>query len=121
MKTPAIGILNLNMLGKANSKLYILRVCKYFGYSLPELTVLFDSHIKSLFLYILEVWACAHQGKYTAQIDKFCVCALQYGYTSNYIPMTSYIVSRDRQLCNNIKTDAAHPLHDLLPHKDHIV
>ena len=34
-----------HMLGKANSRLYILRVCKYFGYSLSELTVLFDSLI----------------------------------------------------------------------------
>ena len=61
-----------HMLGTANSRLYILRVCKYFGYSLSELTVLFDSLIMSLFLYALEVWACVHQGKYIAQIDKFC-------------------------------------------------
>ena len=60
-----------HMLGKANSRLYILRVCKYFGYSLSELTELFDSLIMSLFLYALEVWPCAHQGKYIAQIDKF--------------------------------------------------
>ena len=104
-----------HMLGKANSRLYILRVCKYFGYSLSELTVLFDSLIMSLFLYALEEWACAHQGKYIAQIDKFCRRALRYGYTSKYTPMTSYIVLRDTQLWNNIITDAAHPLYDLLP------
>ena len=104
-----------HMLGKANSRLYILRVCKYFGYSLSELTVLFDSLIMSLFLYALEVWACAHQGKYNAQIDKLCRRALRYGYTSKYTPMTSYIVLRDRQLWNNIITDAAHPLYELLP------
>ena len=37
-----------HMLGKANSRLYILSVCKYFVY-LSELTVLFDSLIMSLF------------------------------------------------------------------------
>ena len=103
------------MLGKANSRLYILRVCKYFGYSLSELPVLFDSLIMSLLLYALEVWACAHQDKYIAQIDKFCRRALRYGDTSKYTPMTSYIVLRDRQLWNNIITDAARPLYYLLP------
>ena len=29
--------------------------------------------------------------------------------------MTSYIILRDRHLWNNIITDAAHPLYDLLP------
>ena len=65
-----------HMLGKANTTLNIFRVCKCFGYSLPELTVLFDSLIMSLFLNALEVWACAHQGKYIAQVDKFCRRAL---------------------------------------------
>ena len=51
-----------HMLGRANSRLCILRVCKYFGYSLSELTALFDGPIMSLFLYILLVWACAHHG-----------------------------------------------------------
>ena len=32
-----------NMLSKASSRLYILRVYKYNGYSLQELTLLFDS------------------------------------------------------------------------------
>ena len=42
---------------KASSRLYILRVCKYFGYYLQELTQLFDSLIMSLFSYAIEVWA----------------------------------------------------------------
>ena len=45
-----------NMLSKASSRLYILRVCKYYGYSLQELTLLFDSLIMSLFTYAIEVW-----------------------------------------------------------------
>ena len=34
-----------NMLSKASSRLYILRVCKYYVYSLQEFTLLFDSLI----------------------------------------------------------------------------
>ena len=49
-----------NMLSKTSSRLYILRVCKYYGYSLQELTLLFDSLIMSPFTYAIEVWACAH-------------------------------------------------------------
>ena len=61
-----------NMLSKASSRLYILRVCKYYGYSLQELTLLFDSLIMSLFTYAIEVWACAYYSKYLSQIDRFC-------------------------------------------------
>ena len=39
-----------NMLSKATSRLYILRVCKYYGFSLQELTLLFDSLIMSFSL-----------------------------------------------------------------------
>ena len=48
-----------NILSKASYRLYILRVCKYFGYSLQELRLLFVSLIMSLFTYAAtEVWAC---------------------------------------------------------------
>jgi len=60
-----------NMLRKARSRLYILRVCKYYGYSLQELTLLVDSLIMSPFAYVIEVWACAHYSKYLYQIDRF--------------------------------------------------
>ena len=70
-----------HMLSKASSRLYILRVCKYYGY-FNELTILFDSLIMSLFTYAIKVWACAYDGKYLVQIhvDKFCKCAEKYGY-----------------------------------------
>ena len=44
-------------ISKASSRLYIFRVCKYFGYYLQELTQLFDSLIMSLFSYAIEGWA----------------------------------------------------------------
>ena len=87
------------MLSKASSRLYILRVCKYYGFSLQELTLqLFDSLIMSLFTYAIEVWASAHCSKYLSHIDKFCKRALRYGYTSKYTPITDVIRMKDRLL-----------------------
>ena len=91
-----------NMLSKASSRLYILRVCKYYGYSLQELKLLFDSLIMSLFTYAIEVWACAHYSKYVSQIDRFCKRALRYGYTSKYTPITDVITFKDRLLWDKI-------------------
>ena len=39
----------------------------------------------SLFPYTIEVWAFAYDGKYRAQIDKFCKRAEKYGYTNNRV------------------------------------
>ena len=47
----------------AASRLYILRVCKYYGYTKDQLSKLFDSLIMRLFLYELEVWGSAYQRK----------------------------------------------------------
>lgn len=104
-----------NMLSKASSRLYILRVCKYYGFSLQELTLLFDSLITSLFTYAIEVWASAHYSKYLSHIDKFCKRALRYGYTSKYTPITDVIRMKDRLLWEEITSDSANPLHELLP------
>lgn len=49
-----------NMMDKANSRLYILRICKYYGYTLEELTILFRSLIMSVVTYAIEAWACAY-------------------------------------------------------------
>ena len=104
-----------NMLSKATSRLYILRVCKYYGYSLQELTLLFDSLIMSLFTYAIEVWASAHYSKYLSHIDKFCKRALRYGYTTKYTPIMDVIKMKDRLLWDEIISDSTNPLHELLP------
>ena len=44
-----------NMMDKANSRLHILRICKYYGYTLEELTILFHSLIMSVFTCAIEV------------------------------------------------------------------
>ena len=104
-----------NMLSKASSRLYILRVCKYYGFTLQQLTLLFDSLIMSLFTYAIEVWASAHYSKYLSNIDKFCKRALRYGYTSKYTPIMDVIRMKDRLLWDEITSDSANPLHALLP------
>ena len=103
-----------SILHKASSRLYILRVCKFYGYSLHELTTLFDSLIMSLFMYAIEVWACAFEGKYLSRIDKFCKRAAKYGYTNKYTPIKDIISSRDKKLWEKITNDCNHCLHDLL-------
>ena len=84
-----------NMLSKPSSRLCILTVCTFYGYSLQELTLLFDSLVMSLFTYAIEVWACAHYSKYLSQIDRFCKRDLRYSYTSTYTPITDLITIKD--------------------------
>ena len=43
------------LLSKASSRLYILRICKYYGYSKENLDFLFQSLILSVFTYAIEV------------------------------------------------------------------
>ena len=57
-----------NMMDKANSRLYILRICNYCGYTLEELTILLHSLSMSVFIYATEVWACAYGSKHLSLI-----------------------------------------------------
>ena len=67
-----------SLLSRAASRLYILRVCKCYGYTKDQLSKLFDSLIMSLFLYGLEVWGSAYQGKYLDRIDTFFSASLSF-------------------------------------------
>ena len=58
------------LLSKASSRLYIIRICKYYGYSSENLDLLFQSLILSVFTYAIEVWGCAFYSKYLRRIDK---------------------------------------------------
>ena len=53
-----------NTLSKASSRLYILRVCKFYGLPLDHLHLLFTSLILPIFTYAVEVWGCAYYHKY---------------------------------------------------------
>ena len=106
-----------NMMDKANSRLHILRICKYYGYTLEELTILFHSLIMSVFTYAIEVWACAYGSRYLSKIDKFCKRAWRYGYTKDRIVIDNVILTRDKQLWEKITHTDIHCLTDLLPCK----
>ena len=67
----------------------------------------------SLFMYAIEVWACAYDGKYLSQIDKFINRAVTYGYT-NKRPSIAELVTKDTKLWSKIKVQN-HCLNDLLP------
>ena len=70
-----------SLLSRAGSLLYILRVCKYYRYTKDQFGKLFDSLIMLLFLYGLEVWGSAYQGKYLDRIDTFFLPLYHYHYT----------------------------------------
>ena len=106
-----------NLLRKASSRLYILRVCKYFGYPKEQLTKLFDLLIMSLFLFGIEIWGVAYQGKYLDRIDKFFKRAFRFGYTNNLYAMAEVIRNRDCRLWNTITDTPSHLLYQLLPPK----
>lgn len=103
----------------------ILRICKYYGHTLEELTILFRSLIMSVFTYAIEVWACAwacayacaYGGKYLSKIDKFCKRAWKYGHTKERILVSDVIQTRDKQLWEKITATDTHCLTDLLPNK----
>ena len=44
-----------DMMGKASGRMYILRVCKYYGMPVKQLNLLFNSLIMSLFTYGIEL------------------------------------------------------------------
>ena len=106
-----------NLLSKAGSRIYILRVCSYYGYSRDYLSKLFDSLIISLFLYEIEVGGSALQNRHLECIDKFFKRAHRYGYTLKKFKVSELIEERDIILCNKIVNDSEHVLQELLPEK----
>ena len=67
-----------SLLSRAASRLYILRECKYSGYTKDELSKLFDSLIMLIFLCGLDVWGSAYQGKYLEPIHIFFSASLSF-------------------------------------------
>ena len=68
------------LLSKASSRLCIIRICKYYGYSIENLDLLFQSLILSVFTYAIEVWGCAFYSKYLSRIDKLFARCYKLGY-----------------------------------------
>ena len=104
------------MLFKASSRIYILRVCKSYGYSKDQLNNLFNSLVMSVFLYRIEVWGAAYQQKYLVRIDRFLMRAHRFGFTTKKTTILDLIKDRGSKLFKNVISDD-HILHDLLPPK----
>ena len=107
-----------NLLSKAASRMYILRVCRLYGYMKENLNLLFESLILSLFYYGIEVWGSALQNKYLQRIDKLFRRAYRFGYTLQEYKISHLVEERDKSLFAKIvNSDSDHILYDLLPEK----
>ena len=105
------------MLSKASERMYILRVCKYYGFTAKQLDLLFHSLIMSLFTYAIELWGGASYTNYISQIDKFINRAFRNGYVTNKLNFKDVILDRDKKLWMNILNNERNALKELLPNK----
>ena len=118
MRNLGIGTTHFNeIMGKAGSRMYILRVCKYYGFSKKDLDLLFHSLIVSALVFGIEVWGCASYNKYLSQIDKLFKRAFKYGYSIQKLHILDIINTKDKKLWNKIIANPSHALHTLLPPK----
>ena len=108
------------MLSKASSRLYILPFCKYYGFSVDYLDLLFKSLILSIFNYAIEVWGGAFCKKYLSRIDNFLNRAFKLGYTKVCYSVLNILSEKDRQLWEKVQSPD-NPLHHLLPPTRHRV
>ena len=96
------------LLRKASS-----RICKYYGYSIGNLDLLFQSLILSVFTYAIEVWGCAFYSKYLSRIDKLFARCYKLGYFLKQHSILDIRRNRDMKLWRRISsTNSA--LSDLL-------
>ena len=105
------------IMGKAGGRMYILRVCKYYGFSKKDLDLLFHSLIVSALVFGIEVWGCASYNKYLSQIDKLFKRAFKYGYSIQKLHILDIMNTKDKKLWNKIIANPSHALHTLLPPK----
>ena len=104
------------LLSKATNRLYILRVCRYYKYSISSLDLLFQRLILSIFIYGIEVWGNAFYSKYLSRTDKFFARAFESGYCIEQYCITDILKRRDFKLWHRITTTESAP-RDLLPPK----
>ena len=69
-----------NILSKASGRLYILRVCKFYGLPLDYLHLLVTSLILPILAYAVQVWGCAYYHKYLSRIDRLFKRAFKLDY-----------------------------------------
>ena len=102
------------LLSNASSRLHIIRICKYYGYSIESLDLLFQSLIVAVFTYTIEVWGCAFCSKYLSRIDKLFARCYKLRYCLRQHSILDIRRNRDMKLWQRISsTNTA--LSDLLP------
>ena len=97
--------------------MYILRVCKYYGFTTKQLELLFQSLIMSLFTFGVELSGGASYTKYISQIDKFVNRAYRNGYVTEKYNFREIINKRDKRLWEKILNDRSNALRELLLNK----
>ena len=103
-----------HVLSEASSRLYILRVCRFYGYPKEQLDLLFQSLIISVFTYATEVWSCCYYDKYLKRIDKLFARAFKSGYCLTKYSICDILTTRDNKLWIKITSNTT-ALDDLLP------
>ena len=105
-----------DILSKASSRLYILRVCKFYGLPLDHLHLLFISLILPIFTYAVEVWGCAYYHKYLSRIDRLFKRAFKVGYCNELFSIENTIALKDKKLWHKITdSNSTTTLDDPLP------
>ena len=104
------------MIGRAAGRMYILRVCKYYGMPINHLSLLFNSLIMSLFIYGVELWEGTYN-KYINQIEKFISRAYGNGYIAEKFNFSEVILDRDRKLWMKIINNKDNGFQELLLNK----
>ena len=99
---------------KASSRLYILRLCRFYGYPKEQLDLLFQSLIISVFTYAIEVWGCCYYDKYLKRIDKLFARAFKSAYSLKKYSICDILITGDSKLWIKITSNTT-TLDDLLP------
>ena len=104
------------LLSKASSRLYILRVCRHYKYSISSLDLLFQSLILPNFIYGIEVWGNPFYSKYLSRTDKFFARAFESRCCIEQYYITDILKRRDSKLWHRITTTES-ASRDLVPPK----
>ena len=62
-----LGLAFEELINKASSRMYIMRVYKHYGLPVKQSDLLFNSLIMSIFTYGIALWGCAYYSKYLNQ------------------------------------------------------
>ena len=96
--------------------MYIMRVCKYYGFPIKQLDTLFNTLIMPIITYGIELWGGAYFNKYISQID-IINRAHRNGYISEKLNIKEISIKRDKKLWDKVIHNKDSALQELLPDK----